>query len=96
METSPQKSLSEVPGRDSDTELERAILGHEYTEPTRWQKPNVLILQRHEYYETLKPTAIGDVKFESIHTLDRLYQITATIDPDGKATLVWKLRKDRP
>jgi hypothetical protein len=56
----------------------------------------VLVLQRHEYYETLKPTTIGDVKFESIHSLDRLYQITATIDPDGKATLVWKLRKDRP
>jgi hypothetical protein len=88
--------LSEVPGRDSDTELERAILGHEYTEPVRWQKPNVLVLERHEYYEKLKPTAIGDVKFESIHGFDRLYQITATIDSDGKATLVWKLRKDRP
>jgi hypothetical protein len=88
--------LSEVPGRESDTELERAILGHEYTEPIRWQKPNVLVLQRHEYYEKLKPTEIGAVKFESIHTFDRLYQITATIDPDGKATLVWKLRKDRP
>ena len=86
--------LSEVPGRDSDTELERAILGHEYTEPIRWQKPNVLVLERHEYYEKLKPTAIGDVKFESIHGLGRLYQITATIDPDGKATLAWKLRKD--
>jgi Bacterial SH3 domain len=88
--------LGEVPGRDSDTELERAILGHEYTEPTRWQRPNVLVLQRHEYYEKMKPTAIGDVKFESIHTFDRLYQITATIDADGKATVVWKLRKDRP
>jgi Bacterial SH3 domain len=88
--------LSEVPGRGSDTELERAILGHEYTEPTRWQKPNVLVLERHEYYEKLKPTAIGDVKFESMHGFDRLYPITATIDPDGKATLVWKLRKDRP
>jgi hypothetical protein len=33
---------------------------------------------------------------ESIHGLGRLYQITATIDPDGKATLVWKLRKNRP
>ena len=88
--------LSEVPGRDSDTELERAILGHEYTEPLRWQKPNVLVFERHEYYEKLKPTAIGDVKFESIHGLGRLYQITATIDPDGRATLVWKLRKDRP
>jgi hypothetical protein len=49
--------LSEVPGRDSDTELERAILGHEYTEPIRWQKPNVLVLERHEYYEKLKTTA---------------------------------------
>jgi hypothetical protein len=47
-------------------------------------------------YEKLKPTAIGDVKFESIHGLGRPYQITATIDADGKATLVWKLRKDRP
>ena len=44
----------------------------------------------------LKPTAIDNVKFESIHGLGRLYQITATIDPGGKATLVWKLRKDRP
>ena len=86
--------LGEVPGRESDTELERAILGHEYTEPIRWQKPNVLVLQRHEYYEKLKPTEIGDIKFESIHTLSRWYQITATIDPDGKATLVWKLRKN--
>jgi hypothetical protein len=88
--------LTEVPGRDSDTELERAILGHEYTEPIRWQKPNVLVLERHEYYEKLKPTAIGDVKFESIHAFDRLYQVTVTIAPDGKATVVWKLRKDRP
>ena len=87
--------LSEVPGRDSDTELERAILGHEYTEPVRWQKPNVLVLERHEYYETLKPAAIGDVKFESIHTLARWYWITATITADGKATVVWKLRKER-
>ena len=62
-----------MPGRESDTELERAILGHEYTEPIRWQKPNVLVLERHEYYEKLKPTAIGDVKFESIHGFDRLY-----------------------
>jgi hypothetical protein len=29
----------------------------EASEPIRWQKPNVLVLQRHEYYETLKPTA---------------------------------------
>jgi hypothetical protein len=88
--------LSEVPGRDSDAEVEGAILGHEYTEAIRWEKPTVLILERHEYYEKLKPTVIGEVKFESIHSFDRLYQITATIAPDGKATAVWKLRKDRP
>src|SRR4029077_10201578 len=76
--------LSEVPGRDSDTELEGAILGHEYTEPLRWQKPSVLVLEKHEYYEKLKPTAVGEVKFKSIHPFDRLYQITATIDSDGK------------
>jgi thiamine biosynthesis protein ThiC len=35
--------------RDSDAELEKAILSHEYTEPIHWQKPNVLVLERHEY-----------------------------------------------
>jgi hypothetical protein len=55
----------------------------------------VLVLERHEYYEKLKPTAIGEVKFKS-HGFDRLYRITATIAPDGKATGVWKLLKDRP
>ena len=86
--------LSEVPGRESDTELERAILGHEYTEPIRWQKPNVLVLERHEYYEKLGPTEAEGIKFESIHTLSRWYRITATIAEDGKATVAWKLRKD--
>jgi hypothetical protein len=86
--------LSEVPGRESDTKLERAILGHEYTEPIRWQKSNVLVLERHEYYEVKKPTAVEGIKFESIHGLSRWYQITATIAPDGKATVAWKLRKD--
>jgi hypothetical protein len=86
--------LTKVPGRESDTELERAILGHEYTEPIHWQKPNVLVLERHEYYEKLKPTEIEGIKFESIHGLSRWYQITATIASDGKATLSWKIRKD--
>jgi hypothetical protein len=87
--------LSKVPGREKDTELVRAILGHEYTEPIRWQKPNVLVLERHEYYEKMKPTEIDGVKFESIHGFDRLYRITATITPDGNATVDWKLREDR-
>jgi hypothetical protein len=82
--------LGEVPGRETDAELEGAILGHEYIEPIRWEKPAVLVLERHEYYEKLKPTTIDNVTFESIHPFDRWYQITATIGPDGKATLVWK------
>lgn len=86
--------LGEVPGRESDSELERAILGHQYTEPERWQKPNVLVLTRHEYYRKMMPTKVENLTFDSIHDLARWYQITATIDPDGKATLVWKLRKD--
>jgi Bacterial SH3 domain len=94
--TRVELALSKAPQHDSDTELERAILGHEYTEPIRWQKPNVVVLERHDYYEKKKPTTIDGLTFESIHGFDRLYQITATIDPDGKATAVWKLRKDRP
>jgi hypothetical protein len=86
--------LSDVPGRESDEELKGAILGHDYIEPVRWEKPNVLVLERHEYYEKLGPTEIDGLKFESIHTLSRWYRITATIAPDGKAAVIWKLRKD--
>ena len=85
--------LGEVPGRASDTELDGAVLGHEYTEPVRWQKPNILELERHEYYQKMMPTTVGNQRFDSIHDLSRWYRITATIDPDGKASLVWKLRK---
>jgi hypothetical protein len=84
----------EVPERDKDTELDGAILGHEYTEPIRWQKPDVLVLERHEYYEKLKPMVVGNETFNTIGTLSRWYWITATITSEGKATLVWKLRKD--
>jgi hypothetical protein len=87
--------LGEVPGLEDDAELQGAILGHDYVEPLRWSKPNVLVLEKHEYYEKLKPTEIGDIKFESIHSFDRLFQITVSISPDGKATAVWKLRTDR-
>ena len=89
-------SLGEVPGRESDAELKGAILGHEYTEPVRWQKANVLVLNRHEYYQKMMPTRIDNLTFDSIHDLARQYQITATIAPDGKATVIWKLRKDPP
>ena len=85
-------NLSDVPGRENDEELKGAILGHDYIEPIRWEKPNVLALERHEYYRKLKK--IDDSEFESIHDLARWYRITATIAPDGKAAVIWKLRKD--
>lgn len=86
--------LTDVPGREKDEELKGAILGHDYIEPVRWVKPNVLNLERHEYYRKMMPTEVDGVKFESIHDLARWYRITATIAPDGKAALVWKLRTD--
>jgi hypothetical protein len=85
--------LSEVPGRETDAELEGAVLGHEHTEPVRWAKPDVLILERHEYYQKLKPAVLEGIKFDSVHSFGRWYQITATIKPEGKAALAWKLKE---
>ncbi len=87
-------SLGKVPGRENDSELEGAILGHVYTEPERWSKPNVLVLTLHEYYQKKIPTKVDNLTFDSIHDLARWYEITATIHPDGKATTVWKPRRD--
>ncbi len=83
--------LSEPPGRAEDTELVGAIMGHEHTEPLRWSAPNVLVLQRHEYYQKLKPSVIENVEFEAVHSFDRLYEITVEIAPDGRASAEWKL-----
>lgn len=85
--------LDKVPGREQDTELEGAMLGHDYIEPVRWEKRNVLLLERHEYYEKKKPIVVGNDTFQSIVTLARWYFITASISPEGEATLVWKIRK---
>lgn len=82
--------LDVVPGRDRDMELEGAILGHDYVEPKRWNARNVLVLERHEYYEKKQPQILDGVKFESIVGLSRWYRVTATIDAEGKATLAWK------
>lgn len=86
-------SLGEAPGEASDPELRGAVPGHIYTEPVRWQKPNVLVLERHEYYGVKKPMSVGGQTFETIADLERRYQITATIDPEGTGTVVWKLRE---
>ena len=85
--------LDKVPGREKDAQLEGAVLGHDFIEPTRWLKPNVLLLERHEYYEKKKPIVVGNDTFQSIVTLARWYFITASISPEGEATLVWKIRK---
>ncbi|MEO6970411.1 MAG: hypothetical protein ABI217_05915 [Chthoniobacterales bacterium] len=85
-------SLGEGPGKASDPELQGAVPGHIYTEPGRWQKPNVLVLQRHEYYGVKKPMTVGGQTFDTIHDLGRWYQITATIQPGGKGTAIWKPR----
>lgn len=84
--------LDAVPGRDRDTELAGAILGHDYVEPERWKAPNVLVLERHEYYEKKQPQVLDGLTFESIVGLSRWYWVTATIDAAGTATLVWKRR----
>lgn len=85
-------ALDEVPGRDRDTELQGAVLGHEYVEPVRWRAANVLVLERHEYYEKLQPLVVNGVTFQSVVGLSRWYAITATIAADGSATLAWKVR----
>jgi hypothetical protein len=88
--------LNEVPGRASDTEVAGAILGHEHVEPLRWEKPDVLVLQRHEYYQTLKPMTLEGKTFETVHSFDRLYEITATFAGDGTGSLAWNKRDDPP
>lgn len=87
-------SLGEAPGHAADKELQGASRGHIFTEPVRWRKANVLLLDRHEYYRKMIPTVIDKVKFNSIHDLARQYEITITFASDGKADVVWKLKKD--
>jgi hypothetical protein len=87
--------FNDVPGRAEDVELQSAVLGHDFVEPVRWSKPDVLVLQKHEYYEKLKPSTIGNQTIESIHPFDRMFEITVTFGTDGKAKTAWKQRTDR-
>ena len=88
-------SLGRAPEQESDPELKNAVPGHIYTEPVRWQKPNILLLQRHEYYGVEKPMTVGGQTFETIGDLARQYRITVTVAPDGKGSAVWKPQRDR-
>lgn len=82
-------SLGKAPEQENDAELKGAVPGHIYTEPVRWSKPNVLVLERHEYYAVKKPVTIGGQTFDTIGDLERRYQITATINPNGRGTVLW-------
>lgn len=88
-------ALDKVPGRDTDTELQGAIARHEYTEPIRWKAPNSLLLERHEYYEKMKPLVIGNETFNSMSQLSRWYDVTITIAGDGAPKLTWKTHKEQ-
>lgn len=81
--------LNKAPGQDSDREIARASMGHDFVTPTRWENPNTLILEKHDYYEKLTPST-GE-----IHGFARLYEITASFKEDGTASTSWKLRGDR-
>ena len=81
--------LNQPPGQESDREITGAVMGHDFVSPTRWQNPNTLILEKHDYYEKLTPSS-GE-----IHGFDRLYEITVSFKEDGTASTSWKLRDDR-
>ena len=81
--------LNQPPGQESDREITGAVMGHDFVSPTRWQNPNTLILEKHDYYEKLTPSS-GE-----IHGFDRLYEITVSFKEDGTASTSWKLRHDR-
>lgn len=86
-------NLNTVPGREADTELHGAILGHEFTTPTAWKTATLLVLDRHEYYEKKVPMTVGGSTFHSIINLSRQYRIQATFRPEGTAQVAWRLRK---
>jgi uncharacterized delta-60 repeat protein len=81
--------LNQPPGQESDREITGALMGHDFVSPTRWQNPNTLILEKHDYYEKLTPSS-GE-----IHQVGRLYNITVSFKEDGTASTSWKLQADR-
>jgi uncharacterized delta-60 repeat protein len=81
--------LNQPPGQESDREITGAVMGHDFVSPTRWQNPNTLILEKHDYYEKLTPSS-GE-----IHGFARLYEMTVSFKEDGTASTSWKFRDDR-
>jgi uncharacterized delta-60 repeat protein len=81
--------LDQPPGKESDSEIKGAVMGHEFVSPVRWADGNTLILERHDYYEKLT------LPSGSTHGFARLYEITVSFKEDGTANTSWKLRDDR-
>jgi uncharacterized delta-60 repeat protein len=81
--------FNQPPGKESDPEITRAAMEHEFVTPTRWENPNILILERHDYYEKLTPSS-GE-----IHGFARLYEITVSFKEDGTASTSWKPQENR-
>lgn len=68
----------DLPGRAGDGELKDAKLQWQFVEPERWEKPDVLVLLHHEYFEGKRPNG-------SIRSIGRTYEITQNFTT-GKAT----------
>jgi dipeptidyl aminopeptidase/acylaminoacyl peptidase len=79
--------FNQPPGKESDPEIARAALGHDFITPTRWENPNTLTLEKHDYYEKLTPSS-GE-----IHTFGHLYEIRVSFKDDGTASTSWKLQE---
>jgi hypothetical protein len=73
--------IETMPGADRDPELKDARRGHSFAEPTNWSEPNVLLVERHDYFEVKRPP------YNSIHGVGRLYHITLEVNPDATATV---------
>lgn len=70
----------ELPGRAGDAGLKGAEHLWRFVEPQRWEKPDVLVLRLHDYFEGFRSD-------RSIRSLGRTYLITRDFST-GKATAV--------
>jgi hypothetical protein len=73
--------IESIPGADRDPELKDAKRMHSFAEPTNWAEPNVLLIERQDYFEVTGPP------INSIHGIGRLYHITLAINEDATATV---------
>lgn len=67
-----------LPDRDADDEVKGAKPLWTFVEPLRWEKPDVLVLMHHEYFEILRPD-------RTINSTGRTYDITRNLTT-GEAT----------